>query len=273
MEQTTRAFSVGLTVVACLLFISATAPAELIYFDNFEQFPNGATLTPTNYVPVSGPSGASATFINSGTPGFPQPTITASNFLGSTRALFNFTWSGDSLYTCTLATPQTNQILVETWTLWASGHGSDLPSGFDIMLPMTNGAMQSLLEFSDGGQLYALNTNSILHDYSFIGIGNWQSLAGTLITNQLIVNYPANTFSFSLNGVLLANLPLSGLFTDLVGQTRFDASEVYPPTSRQFALDDVMVEAMQVPEPASLGMVILGMFILLVNRQLRPKPS
>jgi hypothetical protein len=279
MERTGKALSVRLVVASCFLFVSASTYAQVVYFDNFEQFPNGTTLLPTNYVPSSGPGGASASFVLDDSEPPPQaPTVTASNFLGSTMAFFNFAGkAGVSSYTCGLAASQTNQILTETWTLWNKGSvlQGEPPvfDGFDVMLPATNGTMQSILQFSDVGEMFALETNSTVGNNYFIGVGSYPS--GTLMTNQLIVNYPANTFSFSLNGVVLTNMTLCGLFTNLVAQTGFDAFEEgeVPVFTRQFALDDVMVQAAQVPEPASSAMVILGAVTFLAGRQSRRRPS
>ena len=105
----------------------------------------------------------------------------------------------------------------------------------------------------------------------FSSIGSWLNLAGTVMTNQLIVNYPAQTFSFFLNGTMLASIPFSGGITNVnvVGQMGFEWDDPFG-DSLQFALDDVRIET--VPEPATLEMVALGVMVLLGKRRLRRDP-
>lgn len=269
VRRTSRVFLVLLQGL-CFIFGGRSTKADLLYLDDFEQFPSGSNLSHVSYVSPAGPVGASASF-NVKTYVPPSPTIIASNFLGSTRAFFNFPnnqGNGDGLYTCTLSAPLANQVLNQTWTLWDPSQDPSVGTGFYITLPATNGAINgplvSLLRFDDNGTIYAVNTNSAVNNYSFVRIGSWANLRGTVMTNQLILNYPAHTFSFSLNGVILTNMPLCGLFTNFVTQTGFDASEdsLGPPLP-QFALDDVMVEAAQIPEPASSVLVIAGVVALL----------
>ena len=275
MRRTAKLLSLGLLVASYVSFFSQNAHADLLYFDNFEQFPNGTTLTKTNYVPASGPSGATASFIDQSFPVPPRPSVTASNFLGSTRAFLNWpnqTVYGNNLYTCSLAAQETNQILSETWTLWISQSAGNFAfSGLSVTLPgNTNGGLTRLVDFSDSGEVIAQTSSSGGTNF-FSSIGSWQSLAGTVMTNQLIVNYPAQTFSFFLNGTMLASIPFSGGFTnvDVVGQMGFEWDDPFR-DSLQFALDDVRIET--VPELATLEMVALGVMVSLGSRRLHRDP-
>jgi hypothetical protein len=64
------------------------------------------------------------------------------------------------------------------------------------------------LIFMDTGSIVALTNGTSVQT----PIGNWGSLAGTIMTNTLILDYASHTFLYSLNGQTLATLPLGALF-------------------------------------------------------------
>ena len=104
-------------VLSICLFCGRPAPASVIYFDNFDQFPNGTVLTQTNYFPNLGLNAEIDTNENSGVN---STTVVASNFLGSTRAFFNLgtlpyqqEYSGDQI-----GGTLTNQLIVLSFKLW-----------------------------------------------------------------------------------------------------------------------------------------------------------
>src|SRR5258706_7053725 len=66
--------------------------------------------------------------------------------------------------------------------------------------------------FLDNGFIIALTNGTAAQTT----IGNWGSLAGTTMTNVLSLNYPNGRFSYSLNGLTLATLPLGPYFTNVV---------------------------------------------------------
>lgn len=78
-----NAFLAGLSAAAVAL-LGAVARSDEIYFDDFQQFPNGTVLTQTNYVPNIGLEAR----IKTNEDGVASVTAVASNFLGSTRAFF-----------------------------------------------------------------------------------------------------------------------------------------------------------------------------------------
>jgi hypothetical protein len=81
----TTPFAALIVSYILLLTLCGNAVGQGLFFDNFEQFGNGTDLTITNYTPASGPSSASVvTSVQNG-----SPTIIATNFLGSTWALFD----------------------------------------------------------------------------------------------------------------------------------------------------------------------------------------
>ena len=66
--------------------VTVQNPGGVIYFDDFQQFPNGTVLTATNYLPNIG---VAATINTNDNNGGASTTVVASNLLGSVRAFFN----------------------------------------------------------------------------------------------------------------------------------------------------------------------------------------
>src|SRR5262249_4701308 len=155
---------------------------------------NGADLSGTNYVPVSGPLSASVvTSIQNG-----SPTIKATSFLGSTWALFdNSVVTNKNQYKGLLSSVQTNQPLQLTWKMWIQATNAG-PGMLLISIPTSDpsASFNPPLAFMDTGSIVALTNGTSVQT----PIGTWGPLAGTIMTNTLLLNFPSRTFSYSLNG-------------------------------------------------------------------------
>jgi uncharacterized repeat protein (TIGR01451 family) len=254
----------GLTMFAA----DGTASAQMMYFDDFNQFANGMVLTETNYSPGfwMPPGTTAAIFTN--TPGYGS--IIASNLLGSIRLFFNAPPNpvdpkgnagyGANLYLwCTDLNPVvTNQVVDVQWLSWIAGTGSaSHTGGLAIAVATTN--MESscdsgffsnmhanvLVFYGDNGSVYAFTNDSNNGGGSLpiVQIGSWGTHANTIMTNHLVLNYPARTFSLSLNGILITNnMTISQYFTNEFNGLDFGAVEMLPSSAgNQFALDDVQI--------------------------------
>src|SRR6516164_6952080 len=111
---------------------------------------------------------------------------------------------------------------------------------FSVPTSGTNANYNPPISFTDGGSIMALTNGTNVQ----ISIGNWGSLAGTVMTNRLVMDYPDGIFSYSLNGQMLATLPLGSYFTNLVGAVYFNGFERSPGSlGNRFAIADVEVQA------------------------------
>ena len=180
--------SVGLACMAVLFSSGFGAVAQVVFFDDFQQFTNGANLTLTNYTPASGPAGAVVTTsIENG-----SPTCIASNFLGSTMAFFdNSAVPNKGQYRGSLSQIQTNQVLMASWKLWIQATNSG-PGYFLFSIPVSdpNADFNPPVFFTDSGAVAALTNGNT----SQTSIGEWGSLAGTIMTNRLVLNFPNRAF-------------------------------------------------------------------------------
>lgn len=215
-------------------------PSNVLYFDNFQEVPSGTVLNVPTYTYVP-PVGASAEFII----GSGGSQVSASNLLGSVRAFFDnpIGSSGGEYYATPAGGPLTNQILDITWTLWIQSVKTPFSTNqFGIQIPATNqfGSFpdtRSFLLFFDSGIVGAI-TN--LSPPSFATIGSWSNYVGTVMTNELVLNYPAHTFSFAINGTVLTNMPLWSGFTNIFTDVSFGPTETSSGAQgNQFALDNV----------------------------------
>jgi hypothetical protein len=248
-----KSWRTGLIVGVLVALLSAgTIRAELIFFDNFNQFPAGTDLTQTNYTPTVG---ASAEVETNETPGENSTTAVATNFLGSTWLVFaTGTPPYQGLYQGVPTVTPISQVVTESFTLWIpsttstnniGGLGLNLPStNSSISGSMTNIDDEPIVFISDGGPI-ATFTNSP-SPQSLLPIGNWSGLAATAMTNVLVINYSAGTFSFSLNGVVLTNMPIPSYITNFLDAVRLRVSEdisngVYLSLGNTFALGDITV--------------------------------
>jgi hypothetical protein len=78
-----------------------------------------------------------------------------------------------------------------------------------------------------------------------VQIGNWGSLAGSIMTNSLTVDYADGTYAFSLNGNVLTNAPIPKFITNIFDRIRIEIFEglsgagTLNSAGNKFALDDV----------------------------------
>lgn len=219
--------------------------AQVLFFDNFQPFVNGTVLTSTNYTPHFGPATASVvTSVQNG-----SPAITVSNFLRYNWALFNnpvtatnkTVTTNENQYEGILSSVQTNQTLQMTWNMWIAA--TNTGAGMFLLSVSTSNPIPNfspLIFFTDTGSIIALTNGTNVQ----VPIGNWGSLAGTVMTNSLFLDYPDGTFSYSLNGQTLATLPLGPYFTNVVGAIYFNGFERSAGSlGNRFALANVAVEA------------------------------
>lgn len=243
-----RSIAATMITMLCLLMqtgLTDVLGQELLFYDNFQEFTNGTVLVdgasytaPNAYVEISL---------------LPTSTLTMTNLLGSIRALYNCPATSDmthwNSHFAYFASPQSNKVLEVTWQLWIK---AVKPGGFGLAglgLPITGDDESIVMAFNDGGEIYGI-TNVLSGPSDFVTIGNWSSLAGTIMTNRIVLNYPARTMTFSLNGNVLATLPMRPDLIQPVGHMNFEFDELtaYGSTGNQFALDEVQVVTVA-PEP------------------------
>ena len=228
----------GLLGLLLSMAFSDRGPAQVLFFDGFQQLASATDLTRTNYTPAFGPTTASvATSVQSG-----SPTMTVSNFLGNTWALFNNSVpTNQNQYQGILSAVQTNQALRITWNQWIQATKTG-PGVFQLSVPVSDpkAFYNPSIWFTDTGSIMA-QTNGT---GTPLLIGSWAALAGTVMTNVLILDYPDGTLSYSLNGQTLATLPLGPYFTNVVGAIYFTGSERTAGSSgNRFAIANVEVQA------------------------------
>ena len=236
-------------VLSICLFCGRPAPASVIYFDNFDQFPNGTVLTQTNYFPNLGLNAEIDTNDNSGVN---STTVVASNFLGSTRAFFNLgtlpyqhEYRGDQI-----GGTLTNQLIVLSFKLWVEATKSATHVGgvgVNLVTVDTNQDANPLIFINDGGQVFTFTNNPAPPVLNNVVIGNWGTLAGHFMTNVLTVNYPAGTYTFSINGTVLTNGPIPSFLSNIFTRVRIEVFEgisgagTLNSLGNRFALDDVQL--------------------------------
>jgi len=239
--------------IALGIAIRLTAHAQVVvYSDDFEEFSTGTALSQTNYVPSVG---AYVNITNENTH-VNSTTVVATNFLGSAQALFEpGTLPYQANYEGYLAEAQVDQVLTLSFTLWipttvgSANHFGGF--GLDLMTTAVNDVSNTppLLLFNDDGQVLVSTNNATIFgslDLPDVPIGNWSALAGTITTNVLVLNYPAGTFSFSINGAALTNMAIPGFFTNVFDAVRLTAFEAITNAGiaslgNSFALGDVQV--------------------------------
>jgi hypothetical protein len=240
MKSARRFLAVCVSLIVLLQFASNTSVfGQVVFFDTFKEFASGSDLTETNYSPASGPSSASVeTSVQNG-----SPATHATNFLGGSWALFdNSIAPNKSQYKGILSSIQTNQALLVTWKMWIESTNSG-PGMFLFSVPVSdsdpNVTFNPPLVFTDTGNIIAL-TNGVTVQTT---IGNWSSLVGTVMTNTLLLDYPNRSFSYSLNGEVLATLPLGPYYTNVLGKIYFNAFERSAGSlGNRFAFTDLKVE-------------------------------
>jgi uncharacterized repeat protein (TIGR01451 family) len=246
---------IQLMLLAASLLICMPVKSDVIYWDDFEQFPKDTKLTVTNYMPAVG---AIAAFSTNGHAG----AVNAVNIDGSIRASFQ---SGKVPYTVSYqGVPDgdalTNQCLSLSFLLKIdarkkAGHYggftvSLLTTNLDVACDgencITNGFQTApLIWLNDAGQVYLCTTNAAT-PAAAVTIGSWSNLVGKITTNVLVLNYPAGKFSYSLNSRILTNMPLPGLFTNVLDRIVLSVDESVTNAGmnslgNKFALDDVQL--------------------------------
>jgi hypothetical protein len=216
---------------------AAALRGQVLYYDTFQQFTNGTSLTGVGYA-LSSPYGTAAT--NSVQVG--APTLTASNFLGNVRLFADSrVVPCQSRYEARFASPPQNQVLVVDWLLWIAATNSG-GGAFAVNILTTDAEARHnpLIALADNGQVVAF-TNSPVSDPG-LPVGNWGQWAGTLMTSRLLLDYPGRAFSLSINGRLAARGSIAAYFTNTLDAVRFVFMEATPSSlGNSFALDDVAV--------------------------------
>ncbi len=257
-----------LAASVCFLFLFSisVASAQLIYFDDFGEFPNGTTLTETNYTP--GPWSLPGTSANifTNTPGFGS--MMASNLLGSIRLFFDAKADpgGDNAgYAAEFSSDNgsnltafvTNGVVDVRWLSWIANTSSiSHTGGLAVSITSTNMntgcdncsipfRSQPLVFYADSGKVYAFTNdpNNGIGQLPIVQISDWSADKNTVMTNHLVLNYPARTFSVSLNGVVLTNnMVITPFFTNIFMEVDFGAVEILASSSgNKFAVDDVQI--------------------------------
>ena len=236
-------FYVGLLL---LTLSCGNALAQSLFFENFEQFTNGTTIPiDYRYIPVASAAGASAHITRLET-----TTVTMTNLAGSIRAIYDCPSSSDTSnfndYGAILAVPQTNQVLVVSWQLFISSVNMATPDvafsgGALFQLPIVGNDESTVVAFSDGGQIFGV-TNVLSSEAPIVTIGSWSNLVGTVMSNQLVLNYPSNSMTFSVNGNLIATLPMRPDLIKNVDHVTFEFDEQgVSSAGNTFALDEISV--------------------------------
>ncbi len=226
------------TALIAFVHIIMPACAQVVYFDNFEQFAPGTSLTTATYTPASGPQGTTATtrVLNG------SPTITASWLLGSTCAFFdNSVVTNKSEYRASPSQPLTNQVIEVTWKMFIKSTNAG-PGIFMVSVPTTDPVANynPPLAFFDTGWVVAL-TNGPPEPATVLG--SWASFSNTFMASRLILNYPERKLWFSLGAQAAASLPLGPYFSNVVNAFTFTAFErTQGSVGNEFALDEVKVE-------------------------------
>jgi uncharacterized repeat protein (TIGR01451 family) len=254
------------SVAFLFLFSISVASAQLIYLDDFSEFSNGQVLTETNYTPGVWSLPASAANIFTNTPGF--GTMTASNLLGSIRLFFDakadpggdnagYAAEFSSNNGSNLTAFVTNAVVDVQWLSWiANTSSSSHTGGLAVSVSTTNMdtgcdtcsikfESQPIVFYADVGKVYAFTNdpNNGVGQLPIVQIGTWSAFKNTIMTNHLVLNYPARTFSLSLNGVVLTNnMVITPFFTNIFAGMDLSAVEILATSSgNKFAVDDVQI--------------------------------
>ncbi len=228
--------------------INTVSQPDLAYFDGFQSFANGDSLLDAWYIPVVG----AYTAFHSET-GMPSATVT--NLSGNHWALLDCSGAPvDLKVKCAPSAPLTNQIITLRWNLWIQSTNSGF-GAFSVNLPFAPDEYNPPLVFLDQGVI-AVFTNAPSPDQAIV-IGNWSAFADTVMTNELVLNFPNRTMSYSLNGQMLTNMPLSAYWTNLVDAVVFAVNEEFPTSlGNRFALDDIKITATGLPVPDAQDFVL-----------------
>lgn len=240
---------ISLAVLLGLALSTLSVRATTVFFDNFQQFANGTVLTQTNYIPVLGVSAGIQTNDNTGEN---STTVVASNLLNSTRAFFNF---GTTPYNAKYqGEPTTGALTNQAVTLSFNLRVGALKTlnhfgGFTVNIPTintsdTNSDNAPIIFINDDGRV-ATFTNDPSPE-TFVSIGSWSNLVATVMTNVVVLDFPGGTFSYSLNGTVLTNMPIPSFYSNIFDFVRLEANENVTNSDvaslgNVFALDNVLL--------------------------------
>lgn len=240
---------ISLAVLLGLALSTLSVRATTVFFDNFQQFANGTTLTQTNYTPNLGLSAGIDTNDNSGEN---STTVIASNLLNSTRAFFAL---GTMPYLAKYrGEPTTGGLTNQAVTLSFNLRIGALKTlnhfgGFSVSIPTintsdTNSDNAPIIFINDDGRV-ATFTNAP-SPQTFVGIGSWSNLVATVMTNVVVLDFPGGTFSYSLNGTVLTNMPIPSFYSNIFDLVRLEVNENITNSGvtslgNVFALDNVLL--------------------------------
>lgn len=259
-KGTTNAFPSAIGVAAYLTYnmfsIKAASQPNLLFFDGYQQFAAGAGLTTTNYTPIVGAN--AFFFVETG-----SPSVTATNVQGSIWALLDCAPNDVMRYRTIPTRTVSNETVSINWLMWIASTNSG-NGGIAVEILSTNapgdGQHQALVFFTDSGNVAIFN--GAPSESSAIPIGRWSSAVGTVMTNQLVIDYRSRTLAYSLNGTVLTNMvPLSAYYTNYLDSLQFTAFEgMIGPTffGNHFGLENIQINAAASPTPPDVTMYLVG---------------
>jgi len=256
MTGATNAFPGATGVTAYLknnIFnINAAPQPNLLFFDGFQQFSEGTSLTTSNYTPIVG---SNAFFqVKNG-----APTVTASNLLDGVGAFYNCSVVTNQMrYAAIPSRIVTNETVKITWLSWIGATNSGY-GGLTAEITTTNSGSNRY------GPIVALGDNGVVVIYtntsaSPVPVGSWGGVIGRSMTNTLVIDYAGRTFSYALNGNVLTNMPLQGFFASYLDAFRLTVREDFPGQSlgNRFAIDDIKI-SIPPPPDVTMYLVLKGM--------------
>ncbi len=261
----------GLALVVAWAWASVgPVSAQLLYFDNFNQFTNGTVFnSDTNYSP-----GAWAPlWMTGGVYTDAVSTVVASNLLGSVSLFVNAPANsgGDNAAyegmldnynmptNIQVSAYVTNDIVDVQWLSWiAATSSSSKTGGLAISVAdtnlypncggsgcTTNFDQNPLVIFADNGSVYAFtgSPNNGVGPLPLVPLGAWGAWKNTVMTNRLVLNYPARTFALFINGTTITNnMSISQYFTNIFTGVNFGFVEMLRSSGgNKFAIDNIQV--------------------------------
>ena len=142
----------------------------------------------------------------------------------------------------------TNGVVDVRWLSWIANTSSiSHTGGLAVSITSTNMntgcdncsipfRSQPLVFYADSGKVYAFTNdpNNGIGQLPIVQISDWSADKNTVMTNHLVLNYPARTFSVSLNGVVLTNnMVITPFFTNIFMEVDFGAVEILAYIVRQ----------------------------------------
>lgn len=253
-----------ITLLMVALFChTSSASAAVIYLDDFEQFAVGTDLTNLNYMHVLPAVAGTTAKFRSFVPEV-AATVRAIGFNGSVASEWDLPPGSGEDYLGRFLTTYTEQTTIYDFDLTGEATNAGF-GGFFIRFPTPTLDMQVLMGFLDDGRVVVFNDHP--SPLTVDVVGAW--VAGTTYRTRLILDQPANTYSVLLNGVPLPlvtgrDIPVH-INRTTIHQFGFDSNEAMPTAQgNRYVLDNVVVTRVdaEVPEPATLTLIGLGLFAL-----------